>query len=146
MQPSDRQYTYRALQAFIQKHVADPADAERVIPADFGLLFDGHLHGWEAAILATLVSSTLWRGAAPGDCAQYAVTGDKPLPFEGCEQQIFDLLLANLRERTNDDGTPTRMINAVAELQSLLFTLMKRDEQAEETRGSTGDNTTNPPN
>lgn len=125
MQHSERQHTYEALESFIRKHSSDP-EIGRLIPEDFSLLFDGHLRGWESVILGVLVTSALYRGATVDDCARYATTGDASMPFEGCEQELFDRLLSCLRERTDDPDIGERMVRALADLQTQLIAITKR--------------------
>ena len=125
MQPSERQHTYQALESFIRKHSSDPA-LERFIPDDFSLLFDGHLRGWESVILGVLVTSALYRGATANQCVRYVIAGDALMPFEGCEQELFDRLLSCLCERTDEPDIAERMVRALADLQTQLIAITKR--------------------
>ena len=124
MQTIDRETAYHRLQAFIQRHVADPDKMPEYVPPDFSLLFDGPLQGWEGVMLGMLVTSALWRGASATDCARYVEAGDIALPFQGCEEQLFDLLLANIRARASEPDMAVRMVRALAQMQTRLFEIL----------------------
>ena len=125
MQTIDQETAYHRIQAFIQRHAADPDKIPEYVPPDFSLLFDGPLQGWEGVMLGMLVTAALWRGASAADCARYIEAGDISLPFQGCEEQLFAVLLDSIRARTDEPDMAVRMVRALAEMQTRLFEILE---------------------
>lgn len=127
MQTADHRPLRDRLIHFMDNRLLDPHRRNSLIPDDLFPLLDSHLVGWEPVILGTYVLALLMRGASRAECARYATDRDVALPFEGCEQQLFDLLLTTLHERVGDPATVARIVELVAELNTTLSSTIKRD-------------------
>lgn len=61
----------------------------------------------EGSMFTVQLVMLLLRGASVADCKVYAATGNGVLPFEGCEQRMFDALLDALKQRA--DTVPMKL-------------------------------------
>lgn len=80
------------------------------IPQDIATWMIGHGTEIELGVLAGVIAGLMMRGADPADCARYSIDATVPLPFEGCEGKILEVILADMIERGH---TPRRLAQLV---------------------------------
>ena len=116
------------LKQFIDSRFLDPNQQDDILPAEFSLILDGDLVGWESVFLGTHVLALLYRGASADACVRYVTDRDVALPFMGCEEHLFDLLLTCLQERIGEADTIARMVEIMAEFESMLMAAVDFDD------------------
>ena len=89
-------------------------------PTDYLSVYEGIFFGFQLYLLVL-------RGASVDDCTAYVATRDTELPFEGCEQTIFDTLLAAVTERADIDNYATTLVHSVSSRISRAFDIIEQD-------------------
>jgi hypothetical protein len=73
-----------------------------------------HFQGMEPVALISIIAGLVVRGATPGTCGRYVVDGRVELPFQGCEQAMFDTVVAELARRDHDLPRIVQLIEVIA--------------------------------
>ena len=71
----------------------------------------------ESSFLLLLLSAFLLRGASASAISRYIASGTADLPFRGCEQAMFDSLIASMRAAASD---PDNLDTAIVELSTFI--------------------------
>ena len=127
MTPSKNEDTFLRCAAILQRCAANPQLLDDLVPDHFDIVVDGPLTTWEEILLGVHTLSLLWRGASHADIVRYVSTNTGQLPFEGSEGQLFDLLIASLRQRTGDQNIVDFTVSLMLKLQLGWFSLMERE-------------------
>ena len=117
--------------------VNDPATVDRLMPAELMAIEQQMFKGRESVILGLFLGFLLDRGAAPMAIVRYLTCPGRELPFEGCEQRLFDMLLDTFRARVDDPGLVARMVLAMLDAQQEIFQRAVQLRQATDTIGPT---------
>ncbi len=82
---------------------------------------------FEATILNSQLLMLLLRGASANECRTYAANGNTALPFEGCEQPIFDELLLAMKNRSNSKDAGHALVSSLACWMTTILDVIERD-------------------
>jgi len=106
----------RHLNDTIRMYFARPLAGEMPpqVPHDPVEWVAGHFQAMESVAFIGIIAGLVLRGATPATCGRHVLTGDVELPFQGCEQAMFNTVIAELVRRGHDLPRIVQLIEVIA--------------------------------